>query len=298
MRPCQLSPRCRQRSIASKNSASCCPLRSTSRTRRPITSAGCEPGELDEGRVDISAAAAGIGDLDLVAHLFDRHRQQGQLLLAPAPLGDVGGEEHATAVGHPTLTDAHPSTVDDLVLAFVLAPARAARAAASTIVLAHVGVVDRPQRQPLPEPIVEAHAEAQHLTQIVREVLRVAAVEEDEAILGIENREPVRDALRSGEEARLGLAPVGDVRGQQHAAAVGHPRLADSHPAAVDMLVLALGQGLVARCEPPLPHSPAPCPDGRRGHAPALRGSSPRSGFRVPGTSRRAGGRSSGCRLL
>ena len=84
------------------------------------------------------------------------------------------------------------------------------------------------------------------------EVRRVAAVEEDEAILGIEDRQAVRDALGGGEEARLGLAPVGDVGGQQHAPAIGHPRLADSHPAAVDMLVLALGEGLVARRQSPL----------------------------------------------
>ena len=61
---------------------------------------GLETGDPGKGRVDIGEPAFGVGDLDGIADLLDRHRQQQQLTLAAAALGDVGGEQHAPAIGH------------------------------------------------------------------------------------------------------------------------------------------------------------------------------------------------------
>ena len=80
-----------------------------------------EPRELDEGRIDVGAEAVGIRDLDLFAHLVDRHGQERQLLPTPAPLGDVGGEQHTPAVRHAALANADPAAVDGLVLELDLA---------------------------------------------------------------------------------------------------------------------------------------------------------------------------------
>ena len=257
-----------------------------------------ESRELGKCRVDIGAAAAGVGDLDLIAHLIDGHGQERQLLLAPALLGDVGGEQHAPTVRHAALADADPAAVDHLVLQLEVT-LLARLHPLCDVVLAHVRMVDRAQLEGRVEPFGEAHAESQHLTHVVGHVVRIAAVVEDEPVLAIEDREAVGDAFRSGQEPRLGLAALGDVGGQHHSPAIGHRRLADPHPAAIGMLVLSLAQRRgVATSQP--------CRRIVRAHVGVVdwttcaRPSRIQSSNRMPRLriSRNAGGSSSGWRLL
>ena len=194
-----------------------------------------------EGAVDVGVAALGVGDLDRVADLVDGHGHERELLLAPPPLGDVAGEQDAPAVRHPALAHPAPAAVGELVLMLVLVVDPQGEAPVDEV-LPHVGVIDRAEGGARADPVLEPLPEPEHLAQVRRQVRRVAAVVEDEAIVGIQDGEAVGDALGRSQEPRLGLAAVGDVGGQQHPAAVRHGRLADADPAAVDMLVLALGQ--------------------------------------------------------
>ena len=153
------------------------------------------------------------------------------------------------------LANAQPAAVDDLVLVLgTLVPPH--RHAPGGEIRAHVRVVDRPLGQGLAEPVVEADAGPQPFAQVGRQVLRVAAVVEDEPILGVEDGDAVGDAFGRGQEACLAgeralfrLAPRRDVGGQQDPPPIGHGRLADPHPAAVDMAVLALAGLLAAGCQ-------------------------------------------------
>jgi hypothetical protein len=86
---------------------------------------------------------------------------------------------------------------------------RAGSEAALRVSLAHVGVIDRAAGQALPDPVGETHPRAQRLAQRRREVLRVAIVEEDDAVLRIEDDEPVGHALRRGLEAGLAGGEAG-----------------------------------------------------------------------------------------
>ena len=104
----------------------------------------------------------GAGDLHRVARLLDREREQAQLGVAPAVIGDVGDEQHPAPVLHAVLADAHPAAVGDAegILVAALHPHGEALV---DEVLAHVRVIDRAPRDPLAHPVLEALAERQAL---------------------------------------------------------------------------------------------------------------------------------------
>ena len=58
-------------------------------------------------------------------------------------------------------------------------------------VRAHIGMIDRTDRKPLADPVLEPLAEGKHRAEAGRQVVGVAAIVEDQPVLGVENRQPV-----------------------------------------------------------------------------------------------------------
>ena len=161
--------------------------------------------------------------------------------------GDVAGQQHPAAVRHLGLADPHPAAVGDMLLMIALVQL-AQRQPTLEKVLAHLRVVDRADRDAVAQPVLEPFAQCQRLPEVGCLVLRVAAVVEHQPVLGVEDGEAIRQGLGRGDEAGLaraqgglGLPLGGDVDREQHPATVRHPPLANAHPAAVSVLVLALG---------------------------------------------------------
>ena len=175
--PCQRRPASSSRRIAAKNSGGC------SRSRRfaaaaPQRLGGAVAGRGLEGVVDVGEPVVGAGDLHRVARLLDRERQQAQLGVASPLFGDVRDEQHPAAVLHHVLAHPHPAPVGDTDGVLATLPLAHGQALPQEV-LAHVRVIDRPARDPLAHPVLEALAERQPLAQRRGHHLRIAAVVED-----------------------------------------------------------------------------------------------------------------------
>ena len=173
-------------------------------------------GELAEGRIDVEQPVARIGDLDRIADLRHRRRDQRALLPIAMIVGGVGGQEHAAAIRHATFAHPHPAAIDQPMLAIDVAQASIGNSVLQ-IVVTHLWMIDRPQSDRFAAPLLPAFAQRDSRPHVFGEVIGVVAVEESQPILRVEDRDAVGDALGrrlepglTGLEACLVVAPSGE----------------------------------------------------------------------------------------
>ena len=153
-----------------------------------------------------------------------------ELVLRRLARGDVAGQQNAAAGGNGAFAHPHPAPVRDAELPVL---GRRAMVVEPTLdeVGAHVGVVHAARRGRLAHHVFEPLAELERGAQGWRGVVRIAAVEVDQTVIGIVDGEPVHQGLGGRHEAILAglgfpLGGIGRVAGRaQLGRALGDPPL-------------------------------------------------------------------------
>ena len=142
----------------------------------------------------------------------------------------IAGQQHPAAAWNRAFAHAYPAAVGDAELP-ILARRATVEEPALDEVGAHVGMVHAAGRARLAYHVLEPGAQLEHRAKCRRRVFGIAAVEVDQAVVGVVDGEPVHERFGGGQEAILTRpgVPLGRpgriARRAQLGGAVGDPAL-------------------------------------------------------------------------